>query len=627
MIRKNKDNITVCFAGNSGDGIQFCGMQFANNIAFQLYKFITYSYFPAEIRAPAGTLSGISSFYITFGQSNQYVLSDDIDILVAFNPAALKLYIDKLSNINDRVIIIDIDQFTTLNLKKASIEDLTLNRYFDSFDIHKIQITKIIRALLSTSKLDIDTKSAMKSRNLFALGFVLWLCDQPINNTVELIEEKFKFQNSVLKEFNISSLKSGYSYADTIECTKFIAFKEDDNTLIKDDLIKKNVVSGNDNIVNGLIAASYLSNLSLFFGAYPITPASTLLHKLSKYNNEFINTFQAEDEISALGVSIGAAVGGALAVTATSGPGLSLKSEMLGLAVMAEIPIVICNIQRAGPSTGMPSKTEQGDLLQSIFGRHGESPLVVIAPSTPIDCFDIAVLAVRVAITFKTPVILLSDFLLAHSSMLCSVPDITKMEIIETNILNILEEDDNKYKRNNNLVKSWIPFGTPNGMHMVSSLECDQFGEVSYDGINHERMVKLRDKKVKNVVNFIGNKAFIYNKNTKNKDADILFVSWGSVFGTINEVMRILSYDGGINSDLIHLYLLNPFPYIIDDIIYKYINRNVKIIIPEINLGQLSLLFRSRYLCNVFQYNKIRGDKLNINDLYKYVKYVLNNNE
>ena len=535
QVTEKLEKVTVLFAGDSGDGIQLTGTQFTNNTALHGNDLSTFPDFPAEIRAPLGTLAGVSGFQINFGSTDVFTPGDLCDVLVVMNAAALK---KNLSRLKQRgTIIVNISGFDKRNLRLAGIEENENplnNNSLEGFKVHEIDVTKITRESLKDSSL--STKDRDRCKNMFVLGFVYWMYNRSLSSSIEFLNSKFKSKPEIL-EANITVLKAGYHFADTCE-TFSNRFEVKPAKMPKG--LYRNII-GNQATALGLIAASQKSKLDLFYGGYPITPASDILHELAKHKNFGIKTFQAEDEIAGICASIGASFGGDLAVTASSGPGIALKGEALGLAMMLEIPLVIINVQRGGPSTGLPTKTEQADLFQAVYGRNGEAPIPVIAASSPSDCFTMAYEACRIAIEHMTPIFLLSDGYIANGAEPWRFPKSKDLVDINVRFQKERKEDDlvyMPYKRDEKLVRSWAIPGTKGLEHRVGGLEKHQeTGNVSYDPENHHQMVKIRAAKVDKIADYIPKQEL----ESGSENSELLVVGWGSTFGAIKTVVRELA--------------------------------------------------------------------------------------
>ena len=596
QVTEKLEKVTVLFAGDSGDGIQLTGTQFTNNTALHGNDLSTFPDFPAEIRAPLGTLAGVSGFQINFGSTDVFTPGDLCDVLVVMNAAALKKNLTRLKQRG--TIIVNTSGFDKRNLRLAGIDDYENplnNNSLEGFKVHEIDVTKLTRESLVNSSL--STKERDRCKNMFVLGFVYWMYNRSLSSSIEFLNLKFKSKPEIL-EANVTVLKAGYHFADTSE---IFSNRYEVKPAKMSKGLYRNII-GNQAIALGLIAASKKSKLDLFYGGYPITPASDILHELAKYKNFGIKTFQAEDEIAGICSCIGASFGGDLAVTASSGPGIALKGEALGLAMMLEIPLVIVNVQRGGPSTGLPTKTEQADLFQAIYGRNGEAPIPVIAASSPSDCFTMAYEACRIAIEHMTPIFLLSDGYIANGAEPWRFPRSKDLVDINVRFLNERKEDDPvymPYKRDEKLVRSWAIPGTKGLEHRIGGLEKDfETGNVSYDPENHHKMVKIRAEKINKIADYIPPQEL----ENGSENSDLLVVGWGSTFGAIKTATRELSKEG-FDIAHIHIKYIEPMPKNLEQILSNY----DKILVPEMNNGQLIKLIRDRYLVDAQPLNKIKG--------------------
>ncbi|KAB2859729.1 MAG: 2-oxoacid:acceptor oxidoreductase subunit alpha [Flavobacteriales bacterium] len=587
------DSVVIKFAGDSGDGMQLTGDQFSNTTAFIGNDLSTFPDFPAEIRAPQGTVAGVSGFKIQFGNSNIYSPGDKADVLIAMNPAALKANVDW---IKDRgTIIIDSDSFKAKDFEKAGytsnpLEDGSL----DGYNLIQAPITKLTKD--SVEGFSIENKFRTRSKNMFALGIVYWLFNRPLNITEDFLKAKFK-KNPELANANIASLKAGYNYAITVELLPS-SYQIKPATLPKG---KYRSITGNTATAWGFLAAAEKSGLQLFLGSYPITPASDILHELSKHKGFDVISIQAEDEIAGICSAIGASFAGGLALTTTSGPGLALKGEAIGLAMMTELPLVIVDVQRGGPSTGLPTKTEQSDLLQAVYGRNGESPVIVIAASTPSNCFDYAFMAAKLAVEHMTPVILLTDGFIANGAEPWRIKNTEELPAIHPAKVDVKAREAWKpYLRDiEKLSRQWAVPGTKGFEHRIGGLEKQELsGNVSYEPLNHENMVKIRAEKVKRVANFIPEL-----KVEGAEQGDLLIVGWGGTFGNLytsfNEIKKSNS-----KVAFAHFNYINPLPKNTANVFARYKN----IVVCELNLGQFVRLLRSELpQFNYIQYNKVQG--------------------
>jgi 2-oxoglutarate ferredoxin oxidoreductase subunit alpha len=590
-------DVVIKFAGDSGDGMQLTGQQFTNNTALLGIDLATFPDFPAEIRAPIGTLPGVSGFQIHFSSNPVYTPGDTCDVLVAMNAAALKVNLKGLKK--GGKIIANLEGFDAKNLRLAAypeginpLEDGSL----DGYELTKVDITKLTREALK-SNTELGTKERDRAKNMFVLGLIYWLYNRNLDNTIDFLEEKFGKKENILKS-NIDVLKAGYYYGETAEL--FNARYKVEKSKMEPGTYRS--IMGNQALSMGLIAASQKSGLPLFLGSYPITPASDILHELSKYKNFGIKTFQAEDEIAGITAAIGASYGGSIGLTTTSGPGMALKTEAIGLATMLEIPLLIINIQRGGPSTGLPTKTEQSDLMQAYYGRNGEAPIPVLAASTPSDCFFMAFEAVKIALQHMTPVILLSDGYIANGAEPWKFPAAADLPEIEVKFKTSLAEGEEKflpYKRNEKLARPWAVPGTAGLEHRIGGIEKQhETGNVSYDPENHEFMVKMRQAKVDKIADFIPLQTIDSGAN----NGKVLVLGWGSTYGTIKSAVLQLQSQGKSVSHA-HIKYMRPFPKNLGEILAGF----ETILIPEINNGQLIKIIRDQYLVDAKAYNKIMG--------------------
>ncbi len=598
-------DVTVRFAGDSGDGMQLTGTQFTNTTALVGNDLSTLPDYPAEIRAPAGTTYGVSGFQLHFSSSDIQTPGDFPDVLVAMNPAALKINLKDLKP--GATIIINIDSFDSKNLKLAHYESSPLeDGSLDGFNVVHVPLSKLTGTALEDSGL--SPKEIARSKNFFALGMMYWLYSRPFEPTLKWIHSKFKGNESIAKA-NEKALLAGYYYGENTEL--FTTRYQVNPAELPKGTYRS--ISGNEALAIGFITASVKAGIPLFLGSYPITPASNILHELSKYKNFDVRTFQAEDEIAAITSAIGASFSGALAITTTSGPGLALKTEAAGLAVMTELPVVIIDIQRGGPSTGLPTKTEQSDLLQAMYGRNGEAPVVVVAPSTPADCFNMALEASRIATKFMVPVIYLSDGYIANGSEPWKIPEPDSIPNIEINFRKD-KEGFFPYLRDDNFARPWAIPGTPGLEHRIGGLEKSNItGNVSYDPENHEFMVRLRAQKVANIENDIP----LLEVNG-DKDAEVLVIGWGGTFGSITEaVNRVRSKENKVAQA--HFKYLNPLPKNTGEILSKY----KKIICPELNMGQFAKILASTFNIEVDSFTKIQGLPFKTSEIENKIKKVL----
>jgi len=606
------NRVVIRFAGDSGDGMQLTGDRFTSETAGLRNDLSTMPDFPAEIRAPAGTVPGVSAFQLAFADHDITTPGDAPNVLVAMNPAALKANVKDLPRGAD--IIVNSDEFTKRALEKVGyaanpLEDGSLDPYV----IHAVALTsQTVEALKDFA---ITKKEAERAKNMYALGLLSWLYSRGAEGTRRFLEKKFASKPEILRA-NLTAFEAGWSFGETTE--SFSVQYEIAPADLPGGTYRN--ISGNPALAYGLIAAAEKAGMPLFLGSYPITPASDILHELSKHKEFGVVTFQAEDEIAGIGAALGAAYGGALGVTTTSGPGVALKSEAIGLAVSLELPLVIVDVQRGGPSTGLPTKTEQSDLLQAMFGRNGESPVPIVAPQSPSDCFFAAIEAARIAIEYRTPVFVLSDGYLANGSEPWRVPDVDSLPIIEPNFAtapNHVNEDGTDafwpYVRDpETLARAWAVPGTAGLEHRIGGIEkADGSGNISYDADNHDRMVRLRQAKVDAIARSIGPLVV----DDPDGDADVLVLGWGSTYGPIGAACEITRRTG-VSVAQAHLRHLNPFPSNLGDVLRSY----RRVLVPEMNLGQLSMLLRAKYLVDVVSINQVRGMPFKSTELVAAIK-------
>jgi 2-oxoglutarate ferredoxin oxidoreductase subunit alpha len=591
------DGVIIRFAGDSGDGMQLTGDRFTSETATLGNDLATFPDFPAEIRAPAGSLPGVSGFQVHFADHDILTAGDRPDVLVVMNPAALRTNIGDLPK--GGTVIVDADAFGDRTLQKAGyaanpIEDGSLGDYH----VHEVPLTSMTVGALKEVE-GITSREAERSKNFFALGLMSWLYHRPTDGTEAFIAKKFAKRPEIV-EANLKAFRAGWNYGETSE--DFAVSYEVAPAQLAPGTYRQ--ITGNSALSYGLIAASKLSGLELFLGAYPITPASSILEELAGKKEFGVVTFQAEDEIAAVGAAVGAAFGGALGVTASAGPGVVLKAETIGLAIALELPLVILDIQRAGPSTGMPTKPEQADLLMVLFGRNGESPVPVIAASTPSQCFDAAIEAVRIAVKYRTPVYLLSDAYLANGSEPWLIPDVSTLPELTTRFAEPGDEPFEPYRRDPlTLARPWAVPGTPGLEHRIGGLEkADVTGAISYDPDNHDHMVRLRAQKVAGIAADIPE----LEVDDPDGEATLLVVGWGSTYGPIGAAIR-----RGLHVAHAHLHHLNPFPRNTGEVLGRY----QKVLVPEMNLGQLALLLRAEFLVDAVSYTKVRGRPLTAAEL------------
>lgn len=596
--RQEMSTVTIRFAGDSGDGMQLTGTEFTRASAVAGNDLQTFPDYPAEIRAPAGTIAGVSGFQIQFASHLVFTPGDAPDVLVAMNPAALKANLPDL--VSGGLLIVNTGAFTAQNLEKAGykanpLEDGTLDKY----RLHCVDITKLTAAALAESGL--GSKDIARAKNMFALGLMLWMFGRPTEPSIKYLESKFKNKPQILKA-NEDVLYAGYAYGETAEL--FEAVYEVKPAPIQPGTYRN--VSGNEAVALGLVASSQLANVPVFLGSYPITPATDILHEVVKHKNFDVTAFQAEDEIAGIGSAVGAAFGGALSFTTTSGPGMALKTEAMGLAVMTELPLVIVNVQRGGPSTGLPTKTEQADLLQALYGRNGEAPIPVIAISRPSDAFECTLEASRIALKYMTPVILLSDGFIANGQEPWRLPDVASLPRFPVQY----RTDPNGFqpyaRDERTLARAWVRPGTPGMEHRIGGLEKDFVtGAVSHNPVNHEKMVRIRAEKVERIAQEFGPTEVLGDRS-----GGVLVVGWGSTFGAAQQAVKNLRAQGKAVSHL-HLRWLNPLPRDLGEILKRY----DKVVVPEMNLGQLVRILRERFLVDAQGINKVQGKPFKVAEL------------
>jgi 2-oxoglutarate/2-oxoacid ferredoxin oxidoreductase subunit alpha len=600
------DQAVIRFCGDSGDGMQITGSQFTNTVALYGNDLATFPDYPAEIRAPAGTLPGVSGFQVHFSSNDVYTPGDSVDVLVAMNPAALKMNLPDLKT--NGILIVNLDSFKENDLRKAQIVTNPLEDHsLDGYRLFAVELTKMTRAALKD--LGLDAKSMDRCKNFFALGMCYWLYNRSMEPTHGWLQEKFKNKQQLVQA-NKLAMQAGYSYCEATEAFQ-ISYEIPPAKLAPG--VYRNI-SGNAALALGFVAASQKAGIPLFLGSYPITPASDILHELSMYKDFGVITFQAEDEIAAITSAIGAAYAGALGITSTSGPGMALKTEALGLAVAVELPLVICDIQRGGPSTGLPTKTEQADLLQALFGRNSEAPIPVLAPSSPGDCFWIALEASRIAVKHMVPVIVLSDGYLANGAEPWKVPTVDELPEIpvhfETNPEGFLP-----YRRDPvTLSRPWAVPGTPGLEHRIGGIEKqDVTGNINYEPLNHEHMVRLRAAKVESVA--IDIPPVIPEGD---ESGDLLIIAWGSTHGPITAALNA-QREKGRKIGHVHLRYLNPLPRDLGEVISRY----KKVLVPEMNMGQLLMILRAKYLVDAQGYNKIQGKPFKTSEIEQKIEQML----
>src|SRR3984885_7405995 len=600
------DRAVIRFCGDSGDGMQITGSQFTNTVALYGNDLATFPDYPAEIRAPAGTLPGVSGFQLQFSSGDVYTPGDAVDALIAMNPAALKMNLADLRK--NGILIVNKDSFAEGDLRKAQIVSNPLEDHsLDGYRVFAVELERLTRAALAETGL--DAKTMDRCKNFFALGMCSWLYNRPMDATYRWLDDKFK-NKPLLAEGNKLAMKAGYSYCEATEA--FQVSYEIPPAKLSPGVYRN--LSGNQALALGFVTAAEKAGITLFQGLYPITPASDILHELSMYKDFGVMTFQAEDEIAAITSAIGASYAGKLAITTTSGPGIALKTEALGLAVAVELPLVICDIQRGGPSTGLPTKTEQADLLQALYGRNSEAPIPVLAPSSPGDCFWIALEASRIAIKHMVPVIILSDGYLANGAEPWKVPTIDELPEIpvhfETNPEGFLP-----YRRDPvTLSRPWAVPGTPGLEHRIGGIEKqDVTGNINYEPLNHEHMVRLRAAKVESVANDIPPVI-----PEGDESGDLLIIAWGSTHGPITAALNA-QREKGRRVGHVHLRYLNPLPRDLGEVISRY----KKVLVPEMNMGQLLMILRAKYLVAAQGYNKIQGKPFKTSEIEQKIEQML----
>ena len=601
------DSAVVRFAGDSGDGMQTVGERFTDSSAFFGNDIATLPDFPAEIRAPAGTLAGVSGFQLQFGGSEILTPGDAPDALVAMNPAALKANVDDLPE--GGMLVVNVDSFNKMNLTKAGYEENPLEDedFRLKYRLIELDLTNLTKEALSESPLKPPEK--VRCKNFFALGFTYYVYGRPLEPTLEFFDQKWGKRLPDVAEANSLALKAGYNLGDTMETAR--NRYQVSKAAVHPGVYRK--ISGNEALVYGLVVAAGKANRELLYSGYPITPASPVLEGLSQLKNYGVKCVQAEDEIAAMGVALGASFAGNLTVCATSGPGMCLKSEFIGLASITELPLIICNVQRGGPSTDLPTKTEQSDLLQALFSRHGDCPLPVVAAHSPSDCFDCALEAVRIALTYMTPVILLSDLYVANGAEPWLVPNLSEIPEIK----NELAEPGKEYviyrRDPETLARTQAIPGQLGLEHRIGGLEKGEDGGVSYDPENHEEMTHLRAQKIAGI-----SKSLDPIEVQGEAEGDLLVIGWGGTYGAISSAVRILR-DEGYAVSSIHLRHLNPLPADLSDILARF----KKVIVPELNLGQLSLILRAKYLVDIISHTKIQGKPFKVSELQqKFLEYL-----
>jgi len=595
---QERENVVIRFAGDSGDGMQLTGMQFTTESVLAGNDIGTLPDFPAEIRAPTGTLYGVSAFQVNFSSKSVFTPGDDLDALVVMNPAALKTNLSDLKQ--NGILILDKAEFTEPNLKKAEytvnpLEDGSLDKY----QVYQVEVTKM--TTLALKDMNLPNRSVMRCRNFFALGVVSWLYNRPIEPTLNWIKERFK-RNPEVMEANTRALKAGYNLGENTEI--FASSYEIKPAQIAPGVYRN--ITGNTATALGFVVAAQKAGLPIFLGSYPITPASDVLHDLSTLKNFNIYTFQAEDEIAGVGSALGAAFGGAIGITTTAGPGMNLKAETIGLAAAVELPLIITDIQRAGPSTGMPTKPEQADLLQALYGRHGEAPLPVIAASSPGDCFYAAFEAVRIAVKYMTPVILLTDGYLANASEPWLLPKVADLPDFKVEFRTDPQGFFPYLRDEDTLARPWVRPGTPGLEHRIGGLEKDYLtGNISYAPNNHEQMVRVRYRKMAKITQEIPP-----TKIEGPAHGQLLVIGWGSTYGSITAAVKEFQNQGKAVSH-IHLRYLNPLPPDLGELIARF----DKVLVPEMNMGQLLRVLRAEYLVDAVGLNKIQGRPFKVSEI------------
>ncbi|HUY88813.1 MAG TPA: 2-oxoacid:acceptor oxidoreductase subunit alpha [Pirellulales bacterium] len=603
------ESATVRFCGDSGDGMQLAGTQLTNTSALAGNDVATFPDFPAEIRAPRGTKAGVSGFQIHFASKEIFTPGDSVEALVAMNPAALATNIGDL--VRGGILVVNQDAFDEKGMKQAGyttnpLEDASLSAY----QVFQVEMTRLTR--LAVEECGLGQKESDRCRNFYAMGLVFWLYDRSLDPTLRYIDAKFAKKSPAVAEANRRALHAGYNYGETTEA--FAAQYRVHKAVLKPGVYRN--MTGNEATAYGLMTAAKRSNCPLFLGSYPITPASDILHELSRHKNFGVVTFQAEDEIAAVTSAIGASFGGAMAVTTSSGPGIALKQEAMGLAVMTELPLLIVNVQRGGPSTGLPTKTEQADLLQAMFGRNGECPMPVLAACSPADCFDVVQEAWRIAVRFMTPVMVLTDGYLANGSEPWRIPDVNSMPPIEVKHPSAGHNGDvfHPYERDERLARPWAVPGTPGLMHRIGGLEKqDITGNVNYEPENHQYMINTRARKVAGVANDIPDQEVDGRESGK-----LLVVSWGGTYGACATAVREASEAGGSAAHC-HLRYLNPFPKNLGEVLGRY----EKVLVPELNRGQLRMMLRAEYLVDAIGLNKIKGKPFTVSELVDKMQELL----
>jgi len=605
---KELESVVVRFAGDSGDGMQTVGERFTDSSVMVPNAIATFPDFPAEIRAPAGTISGVSAFQVHFGSRTVLTPGDEPDALVAMNPAALAVHLPDLAA--GGLLVVNRGSFTDENLRMAGYASNPLDdrELFKRYDVLAIDITELTKEALKDSPLKMRDK--LRCKNFFALGFTYWVYSRPINATIDFIQEKWGKKLPELADANIRVLKAGYYFGETTEMhrNRYMVARAP----AKPGTYRK--VSGNEALVIGLIAAARKAGRNLLYSGYPITPASSILEMMSTFKHFGVKTVQAEDEIAAIGVALGGSFAGSVGVTGTSGPGMCLKSEFIGLALSTELPLVICNIQRGGPSTGLPTKTEQADLLQSLYGRHGESPLPVVAANSPSDCFRAGYEAMRIALQYSTPVILLSDLYLANGAEPWRIPDEADLAPIDVPFADPSQPYVTFARHPDTLARTQAIPGQPGCEHRIGGLEKDEKGSVSYDPDNHETMTHLRQQKVDAVARSLP--PLTVNGERTGK---VLVVGWGGTYGALTSAVNRLR-DEGYAVSSVHLRYLNPLPLDLGELLAGF----DRVLVPELNMGQLSMVLRARYLVDAVPFTKVKGRPFKVAEVHSKILELLN---
>lgn len=607
-VFEERQSVVVRFAGDSGDGMQTVGERFTESSVMVPNAIATFPDYPAEIRAPAGTIPGVSAFQVHFGSREILTPGDEPDALVAMNPAALKVHLGDLTS--GGLLVVNAGAFTPENLKMAGYAEnpLETGELREKYELVAIDITELTKETLKDSPLKV--RDRLRCKNFFALGFSYWVYGRPLDATVKFIEEKWAKKLPDVAEANIQVLKAGYYFGETSEIhrNRYMVSR----AAAKPGRYRK--ISGNEALVLGLVAGAHHAGKELLYSGYPITPASSILEMVSTYKHFGIKSVQAEDEIAAIGVALGASFAGSIGVTGTSGPGMCLKSEFMGLATSVELPLIICNIQRGGPSTGLPTKTEQADLLQALFGRHGESPVPILAAMSPSDCFPVAFEAMRIALEYSTPVIVLSDLYVANGAEPWRIPELSSFDPIEVPVPPVGEPYQPFARNAQRLSRAPAIPGTKGFEHRLGGLEKNTAGEVSYDPENHAEMTRLRSEKVEGIA-----KSYTPLIINGEPEGDVLVLGWGGTYGAITAATQSLQAEGFCVSS-IHLRHLNPLPLDLGDALSRF----SKILIPELNTGQLAFIIRSRYLIDAVPLNKVMGRPFRVREIREAILNILN---